>query len=146
VNDAQRARRVARLAFGTLGIVFGDIGTSPLYAFRESFEHSGLPVTPAAAYGIASVVFWSLVVVISAKYLTLVMRADNRGEGGILALTALVMPRQGQRATRIGAAIVTLGVFGTALLYGDGLITPEIAGVIRPSRASRSPRRRSRRG
>jgi len=128
VNDAQRARTgVVRLAFGTLGIVFGDIGTSPLYAFRESLEHSGLPVTPATAYGIASVVFWSLIVVISAKYLALVMRADNRGEGGILALTALVMPRPGQQATRIGAAIVTLGVFGTALLYGDGLITPAIS-------------------
>src|SRR5690606_5468541 len=96
-------------------------------AFRESFEHSGLPVTPATAYGIASVVFWSLIVVISAKYLALVMRADNRGEGGILALTALVMPRPGQQATRIGAAIVTLGGFGTALLYGDGLITPAIS-------------------
>lgn len=114
------------LAYGTLGIVFGDIGTSPIYAFREAFEHSELEVTTVNAYGVASVVFWSLIIVISAKYLLLVMRADHHGEGGILALTALVMPADG-RPTRIGAAIVTLGVFGTALLYGDGLITPAIS-------------------
>jgi KUP system potassium uptake protein len=128
VSDTQRehASTVA-LAFGTLGIVFGDIGTSPLYAFRESFEHSGLDVTPEAAYGIASIVLWSLIIVISIKYLALVMRADNNGEGGILALTSLVMPRSPARATKVGAAVITLGVFGTALLYGDGLITPAIS-------------------
>ena len=86
---------VGALAFGTFGIVFGDIGTSPIYAFRESFEHAELAVTPANAYGVASVVFWSLIIVISLKYLFLVMRADNHGEGGILALTALVMPPRG---------------------------------------------------
>lgn len=115
------------LAFGTLGIVFGDIGTSPIYAFRESFEHSELVVDQTSAYGVASIVFWSLVVVISIKYLLLVMRADNDGEGGILALTALVMPKPGDAPTRIGALVITLGVFGTALLYGDGLITPAIS-------------------
>ena len=115
------------LAFATLGIVFGDIGTSPIYAFRESFEHSELDVTSATAYGVASTVFWALVIVISLKYLLLVMRADNHGEGGILALTSLVMPASGAPPTRIGAAIVTLGVFGTALLYGDGVITPAIS-------------------
>jgi KUP system potassium uptake protein len=119
--------RVAAVAVGTLGIVFGDIGTSPIYAYRESFEHSGLAVTADNAYGVASVVFWSLVVVISLKYLFLVMRADNHGEGGILALTALVLPSAGHGPTRVGAAIITLGVFGTALLYGDGLITPAIS-------------------
>jgi KUP system potassium uptake protein len=115
------------LAFATLGIVFGDIGTSPIYAFRESFEHSELIVTQQTAYGVASVVFWSLLIVISAKYLMLVMRADNHGEGGILALTSLVIPAAGEPITRRGAAIITLGVFGTALLYGDGLITPAIS-------------------
>jgi KUP system potassium uptake protein len=115
------------LAFGTLGIVFGDIGTSPIYALRESFEHSELVVAPDTAYGVASVVFWSLVIVISLKYLFLVMRADNRGEGGILALTALVMPTPDRPMTKIGGAVITLGVFGTALLYGDGLITPAIS-------------------
>jgi KUP system potassium uptake protein len=117
----------AALAFGTLGIVFGDIGTSPLYAMRESFDHSGLEVTTGSAYGVASVIFWSLLIVISWKYLALVMRADNHGEGGILALTALVMPTAARPVTRGGVAIVTLGVFGTALLYGDGLITPAIS-------------------
>ena len=119
--------REAALAFGTLGIVFGDIGTSPIYAFRESFEHAELSVTADTAYGVASVVFWSLIIVISLKYLSLVMRADNHGEGGILALTALVMPGREQSTTRIATIVVTLGVFGTALLYGDGLITPAIS-------------------
>ena len=118
---------VGALAFGTLGIVFGDIGTSPIYALRESFEHSKLEVTPDTAYGVASVVFWSLIIVISLKYLFMVMRADNHGEGGILALTALVMPQRGTSPTKLGAAVITLGVFGTALLYGDGLITPAIS-------------------
>jgi len=107
--------------------VFGDIGTSPIYAFRESFEVSELDVTQATAYGVASVVFWALLIVISAKYLFLVMRADNHGEGGILALTALVMPGADVTPSKTTGAIVTLGVFGTALLYGDGLITPAIS-------------------
>ena len=115
------------LAFGTLGIVYGDIGTSPIYAFREAFDHSELTVDRSTAFGVASVVFWSLIIIISIKYLALVMRADNRGEGGILALTALVMPRSGVAAKGITAGVITLGVFGTSLLYGDGLITPAIS-------------------
>ncbi len=116
----------AALALGALGIVYGDIGTSPLYAVRESFDHAGLAVTVENAYGVASIMFWALIIVISIKYLALVMRADNHGEGGILALTALVGPSSG-RATGALAAVITLGVFGTALLYGDGLITPAIS-------------------
>ncbi|HET6663833.1 MAG TPA: KUP/HAK/KT family potassium transporter, partial [Acidimicrobiales bacterium] len=112
------------LALGALGVVFGDIGTSPLYAFREAFEHQDLEVTTTNALGVASIAFWALVIIISVKYLALVMRADNRGEGGILALTALVMPADRRRAT---GGLVLLGVFGTALLYGDGLITPAIS-------------------
>jgi KUP system potassium uptake protein len=118
--------RLAVLAFGALGIVYGDIGTSPLYAFRESFEHAELEVGESTAYGVASVVFWALIVIISIKYLLLVMRADNHGEGGILALTALLMPGRGRPVGRKWA-IIALGVFGTALLYGDGLITPAIS-------------------
>jgi KUP system potassium uptake protein len=114
----------AALALGALGVVFGDIGTSPLYAFREAFEHQDLEVTTTNALGVASIAFWALVIIISVKYLALVMRADNHGEGGILALTALVMPRE--RSAKTGA-LVLLGVFGTALLYGDGLITPAIS-------------------
>jgi KUP system potassium uptake protein len=125
-DDPHAKARLPALAFGTLGIVYGDIGTSPIYAFREAFEHSDLRVDQMNAFGVASVVFWSLVVIISVKYLALVMRADNRGEGGILALTALVMPRTGA-AKGITAGVITLGVFGTALLYGDGLITPAIS-------------------
>ncbi|MBI5088038.1 MAG: KUP/HAK/KT family potassium transporter, partial [Actinobacteria bacterium] len=113
------------MALGALGVVFGDIGTSPLYAFREAFEHHHLTVDKTNALGLASVAFWALVVIISIKYIGFVMRADNRGEGGILALTALVMPKTPAR--RRTAALVTLGVFGTALLYGDGLITPAIS-------------------
>jgi KUP system potassium uptake protein len=116
----------AALALGALGIVYGDIGTSPIYAVRESFDHADLAVTVQNAYGVASVVFWALIVVISIKYLALVMRADNHGEGGILALTALVGPTSG-RASGALAAVITMGVFGTALLYGDGLITPAIS-------------------
>ena len=124
--DAGHQKSLLPLAFGALGIVYGDIGTSPLYAFRESFEHADLAVTRANAYGVASVVFWALIVIISIKYLMLVMRADNHGEGGILALTALLMPARG---LPVGTkrAIIALGVFGTALLYGDGLITPAIS-------------------
>ena len=124
--DGRHPGRLLPLAFGALGIVYGDIGTSPLYAFRESFEHADLAVSQANAYGVASIVFWALIVIISIKYLLLVMRADNHGEGGILALTALLMPAKGMP---VGAkrAIIALGVFGTALLYGDGLITPAIS-------------------
>ena len=115
------------LALGALGVVFGDIGTSPLYAFREAFEHQHLPVVQTNAMGLASLAFWSLVIIISVKYLSLVMRADNKGEGGILALTALVMPTDKRPGGRRTAVLVLLGVFGTALLYGDGLITPAIS-------------------
>jgi KUP system potassium uptake protein len=113
------------LALGALGVVFGDIGTSPLYAFREAFEHQDLAATSTNALGVASIAFWALVIIISIKYLALVMRADNHGEGGILALTALVMPKA--KSGRVAGALVLLGVFGTALLYGDGLITPAIS-------------------
>ena len=128
MNDEHRqAGGTTALAFGTLGIVFGDIGTSPLYSVRESFHHAELPINLTMAYGVASLAFWSLIIVICLKYLLLVMRADNHGEGGILALTSLVIPPEGQSVTRIAAAVVTLGVFGTSLLYGDGLITPAIS-------------------
>lgn len=118
--------RTGVLTLGALGVVFGDIGTSPLYAFREAFEGHGheLEVLESNILGVLSLVFWSLIVVISIKYLALVMRADSDGEGGILTLTALVTPtaRRGARW-----ALVLLGLFGTALLYGDGMITPAIS-------------------
>ncbi|HEX9939143.1 MAG TPA: potassium transporter Kup [Longimicrobium sp.] len=121
-----RGRYLGFLALAALGVVYGDIGTSPLYALRESFHFYGLKPTPENVLGVLSLVFWSLVLVISLKYAGLVLRADNRGEGGILALTSLVTP---VRASRRGGRwiLVALGLFGTALLYGDGMITPVIS-------------------
>ena len=116
----------ASLALGALGIVYGDIGTSPLYAFREAFEEHDLDAANEInALGVVSIVFWALIIIISIKYLMFVMRADNHGEGGILALTAMIMPK-GSGSRKITFA-VALGIFGTALLYGDGLITPAIS-------------------
>src|SRR5262249_53792897 len=114
---------VAGLGLGALGVVYGDIGTSPLYAVKECFgAHQGLVPTPANVLGILSLVLWSLLVVIVLKYLTFIMQADNRGEGGILALTALLGPAAGRTP-----ALISLGIFGAALLYGDGVITPAIS-------------------
>lgn len=118
----------AGLALGALGIVYGDIGTSPLYAFKETFRGHGheLHVTEANVLGVLSLIFWSLVAIICVKYLLFVMRADNEGEGGILALTSFLLPLpRGRRGTTWG--LVLLGLFGTALLYGDGMITPAIS-------------------
>jgi KUP system potassium uptake protein len=114
---------IAALALGALGIVYGDIGTSPLYAFREAFHGHELEVDRTGVLGACSLVFWALIVIITFKYLLLVMRADNNGEGGILALSALL-----PRGTTNAAAILTaIGIFGTSLLYGDGMITPAIS-------------------
>lgn len=116
------------LALGALGVVYGDIGTSPLYAFRESFhETHGIPVTHDNILGILSLIFWSLITLISIKYLVFVMRADNRGEGGILALTALVNRIRPVARNTPRYRLILLGLFGTALLYGDGMITPAIS-------------------
>jgi KUP system potassium uptake protein len=117
---------LAALSLGALGVVYGDIGTSPLYALRESLEGHGLAPNPVNVLGVLSLIFWSLVLVISIKYLIFVMRADNDGEGGILALTALLMP---SKIVRGGGRwlLILLGLFGTALLYGDGIITPAIS-------------------
>ena len=114
------------LSLAALGVVYGDIGTSPLYAMREAFgEHSGIAPTPGNVYGILSLIFWALVIVISIKYLAFVMRADNRGEGGMIALTALVAPRRA--TTRRAGILVLMGLFGASLLYGDSMITPAIS-------------------
>ncbi|MGA7011912.1 MAG: KUP/HAK/KT family potassium transporter, partial [Pseudolabrys sp.] len=111
-----------------MGIVFGDIGTSPLYAFKEAAKAASLGgvVSPAAVLGIVSLIFWSLIIVISIKYAILIMRADNHGEGGILALLALISPRRARQSRR-RAIMVTVGLVGAALLYGDGAITPAIS-------------------
>ena len=120
-------RYLLTLSLGALGVVYGDIGTSPLYAIRECFfgEYAVVP-SEANVLGVLSLIFWALLIVISIKYLVFIMRADNRGEGGILALMALVRhERFGHQTNRM--FLVTLGLFGAALLYGDGMITPAIS-------------------
>jgi len=118
-------RYLALKCLAALGIVYGDIGTSPLYALRECFrEDHGLAVTDANVLGVLSLIFWALIIVITLKYLAYVSRADNNGEGGILALMALARPVV-QKRTR--TAVILLGLFGAALLYGDGMITPAIS-------------------
>jgi KUP system potassium uptake protein len=119
---------VAALTLGALGVVFGDIGTSPLYALQTVFSAHDHAVKPdeASVYGVISLVFWSVTSIVSVKYVSFVMRADNDGEGGIMALIARVLdlPLKGARSK---AALVALGIFGAALFYGDGMITPAIS-------------------
>ena len=115
------------LALSALGVVYGDIGTSPLYALRECFHGPyAVPPTPANILGVLSLIVWSLVLIISIKYLAFVLRADNDGEGGILALTALIRPAQSDASGR-RRLLVMLGLFGAALFYGDAMITPAIS-------------------
>jgi len=119
--------KLAALSLLALGVVYGDIGTSPLYAFKESFSGPhGLPLNEANVLAVLSLMFWSLMLIVSLKYVTMMLRFDNRGEGGILALLALA-----SRATRdrphLGWTIATAGVFGASLFYGDALLTPAIS-------------------
>ncbi len=128
-NEAPRARRQATwgLSLLALGIVYGDIGTSPLYAARETFNPDhGIPFTQANVIGGVSAIFWSLMIVVSLKYVTLVLRADNRGEGGIMALLALATAAVRTRPQLV-RALRTVGVFGAALFYGDAVLTPAIS-------------------
>jgi KUP system potassium uptake protein len=128
LSSSARSASIAALAVGALGVVFGDIGTSPLYALHSAFTANPRAVQPtgAAVYGLISLVFWTLTLVVSVKYVLLIMRADNEGEGGTMALIALV--RAASRASAAAkAALVALGMFGAALFYGDGMITPAIS-------------------
>ncbi|MBA2523429.1 MAG: KUP/HAK/KT family potassium transporter, partial [Solirubrobacterales bacterium] len=119
---------IAALTLGALGVVFGDIGTSPLYALQTVFhvDHGLVEATPVDVFGVISLVFWSITIIVSIKYLTLIMRADNQGEGGIMALIALIgdVKLKG-RFTKV--SLIALGTFGAALFYGDGMITPAIS-------------------
>jgi KUP system potassium uptake protein len=118
----------AALAFGALGVVFGDIGTSPLYALQTVFSAGGGAVRPdqGTVYGVISLVFWAITIIVSLKYVTFIMRADNNGEGGIMALISLVQTATPKgRVARMG--LVALGIFGASLFYGDGMITPAIS-------------------
>ena len=126
-KQADHTSTRAALTLAALGVVYGDIGTSPLYAVKETFnpEH-GIPLTPETILGGLSAIFWSLMIVVSLKYVTLIMRADNKGEGGIMALLALASASVKDRP-RARAAILLLGVFGAALFYGDAVLTPAIS-------------------
>jgi KUP system potassium uptake protein len=116
----------ARLALGALGVVFGDIGTSPLYTIHSTFVGENVAVTEANVLGVLSMIFWLLVVVVSLKYVTFIMRADNRGEGGIMALMALAQ-RGARESATLRRWVVIFGLLGAALFYGDGVITPAIS-------------------
>jgi KUP system potassium uptake protein len=120
------SRRLAALALGAVGVVYGDIGTSPLYTLKEVFGEHGMPASPANVLGALSLIFWSLIIVVSIKYLLFIMRADNKGEGGIMALLALAQ-RSARHLPRLRLTLIVLGLFGAALFYGDGVITPAIS-------------------
>jgi len=118
---------LAKLAVGAIGIVFGDIGTSPIYAFRETFAgHHKLVPDSLHVYGVLSLIFWSMMIIVTLKYVTVIMRADNKGEGGSLALLALINRQTGGKR-KWTSGIILLGVFATALFYGDSMITPAIS-------------------
>ncbi len=128
-HPGQHHGSLAKLAIGAIGVVFGDIGTSPLYAFRETFaSHHGTPgiqVDPVHIHGVLSLVFWSMMIVVTFKYVLTIMKADNKGEGGSLALLALIN-RKSENA-KWTAPFILLGVFATALFYGDSMITPAMS-------------------
>jgi KUP system potassium uptake protein len=116
------------LTLAALGVAYGDIGTSPLYTIREAFGHAGgLQLGEAAVLGVLSLVFWSLVLIVSIKYVLLILRADNRGEGGVLALGTLAAQAIGDRSRHLQGLVLVLSLGGLALFYGDGLITPAIS-------------------
>ena len=121
-------KRLATLTLAALGIVYGDIGTSPLYSIKEVFggAHHPVPITPENVLGILSLFFWSLIIVVTLKYVSFILRADNKGEGGIIALMTLAL-HKGTPGTWQQKLLVTLGLFGAALFYGDGVITPAIS-------------------
>ena len=128
---ARSSKERSALALGALGVVYGDIGTSPLYALRECVNTGpgghGVPPTPENVLGLLSLVFWALALVVTLKYLWFVLRADNQGEGGILALFALVEGGSGRQRSRGVGALLLLGIFGAGLLVGDGVITPVVS-------------------
>ncbi|GAB1385481.1 potassium transporter Kup [Melaminivora sp.] len=114
------------LTLGAIGVVYGDIGTSVLYTLKEVFGSGHVPFTPANIYGVLSIVFWTLTIIVSLKYVTLVLRADNGGEGGLVAMLALASQSVKHKAPALRKWMLLIGVFGTCLFYGDGVITPAI--------------------
>ncbi|MEY4563969.1 MAG: hypothetical protein RLZZ618_3246 [Pseudomonadota bacterium] len=117
---------LAALTLGAIGVVYGDIGTSPLYALKEVFGHGRVPLTPENILGVLSLVFWTLTIVVSVKYVGLILRADNNGEGGLIAMLALASTAVQDRPV-LRNRLLLLGIFGTAIFFGDGVITPAIS-------------------
>lgn len=127
MQDSQQRPALSAVTLAALGIVFGDIGTSPLYALKECFHVShGIALTYSNVLGILSLIFWSLMIVVSIKYVAIIMRANNNGEGGIMALLALSM-RNKKIGSRSRAILIAIGLFGAALFFGDGIITPAVS-------------------
>ena len=127
MNTESGKQSKAALALAALGVVYGDIGTSPLYTMKEVFgESTGVALTEANLVGAVSVIVWALMLVVTLKYVILILRADNRGEGGIMALVALAAAAAGKTPRR-RTALLLVGVFGAALFYGDSVITPAIS-------------------
>ena len=125
-KDKLTPAQLAALTLGAIGIVYGDIGTSPLYALKEVFTHGHLQLTAENIYGILSTMFWTLTIVVTLKYVTLILRADNNGEGGLIAMLALASTAVKDRP-RVRAQLLGIGIFGTAIFFGDGVITPAIS-------------------
>ncbi|ARN23360.1 potassium transporter Kup [Piscinibacter gummiphilus] len=117
---------LAALTLGAIGVVYGDIGTSPLYALKEVFAHGRVPLTEENIYGVLSLVFWTLTIIVSLKYVVLILRADNNGEGGLIAMLALASTAVAERPV-LRNRLLLLGIFGTAIFFGDGVITPAVS-------------------
>ena len=126
VSKRASARAVAALTLGALGVVYGDIGTSPLYALKEVFHAGHVPVTPDNILGVLSLIFWTMTIIVSLKYVLLILRADNNGEGGLIAMLALATQAVRDRPV-LRDRLMVVGLFGTAIFYGDGVITPAVS-------------------
>jgi KUP system potassium uptake protein len=126
VTQPRPTSSLAALTLGAIGVVYGDIGTSPLYALKEVFAHGRVPLTPENILGVLSMVFWTLTIVVSLKYVALILRADNNGEGGLIAMLALASTAV-QDKPKLRSGLLLVGIFGTAIFFGDGVITPAIS-------------------
>jgi KUP system potassium uptake protein len=126
VTQPRTNSAIAALTLGAIGVVYGDIGTSPLYALKEVFAEGRVPLTPENIYGVLSLVFWTLTVIVSIKYVVLILRADNHGEGGLIAMLALASQAVRDRP-KLRSWLLLVGIFGTSVFFGDGVITPAIS-------------------
>ena len=126
MTSTRTASSTTALTLGAIGVVYGDIGTSPLYALKEVFANGHVPLSPENIYGVLSLVFWTLTVIVSVKYVALILRADNNGEGGLIAMLALASQAVKDRPV-LRRRLLVVGIFGTAIFFGDGVITPAIS-------------------